>query len=214
MNHYIPKIYILYAGILDRVRRNIVEANSKRYPAREHVASEAERIGLLWEKVNDEDKIVRKLIEILTINPGYDLELYIVGNFRSMSVPLLVSLYKSEDVKISDPLILECIAHELIHRFVSSPRKEKSYSTKKYWEYIQVTYADYNFIAQHHFLVYAVLEKVLPLVLSTEALAEVNNVLDNIQDSGYKEAIALVKEKGADYFIKEFTELVTHKGNE
>ena len=144
MDKYIPQIHILYAFPFDSIQREFFKSKETDYPTVQEILKDVEYIGELWSQYNKNDVIIQSLIKIITINPGYDYEFYLYGKGRigSISVPLMLCLYKQNGRKLNDVEILETLIHEIIHRFASSPRKELIYKTKKYWEYIFEEYKD------------------------------------------------------------------------
>ncbi len=204
MNTYIPKVYFLYAFPLDAERRDVYEGKGFQYPSRKEVFEGVNSVKSLWTTINEEDTIIKNIIEILKVAPPYDFEFCIIGGGLALtgsSTPLLLTLY-SKDTPQEEYELIGTIIHELIHRFVASPRKTEQYDTSAYWEYIGETYKEFSKVAQNHLIVYAVLEKIYPTVLEQK---QIESILDHDKEfPGYKEAIELVREKGADYFIEEF----------
>jgi hypothetical protein len=92
--------------------------------------------------------------------------------------------------------------------FAASPRKEISYSTQDYWKYIRKTYIDFTPSTQHHLIVYAILLKIIPEIFNESQRKEIEVYYSQEMSPGYKEALDLVKEKGPDFFIKEFTDKI------
>jgi len=201
---YIPKIHILYAMPLNRSRETVFKRNNWWYPSVEETKQGFNLVKNLWEKSNIDNRIVLKLIEVLGIAPSYDLEFYVLGKgITAGSVPLLLPLYKEEKLW-SDEWFIDTIIHELIHRFCASPREEH-YETKEYWKYLRETYKELSIITQNHLIVYAVLKKVLPVVFTEEQIKDIRSYEITPE---YKQAIDLVEEKGADFFIQEFKDKV------
>lgn len=210
MNNYIPKVHILYAYPLDSYYREISARESFVYPEMETVLEDAERLEKLWENFNAGDKVIKALIETLQVNPGYDFEMYTYAKAQlgAMSVPLVMNLYDRQGERFRDVILLDTIVHELIHRFAASPRKEKSFSMRSYWKYIREEYKAEIPATHHHLIVYAVLLKIMPTLLTTEQLKELEIYYSQHMAPGYKEALDMVKEKGPDFFIKEFTDRI------
>ncbi len=214
MNQYIPKVHILYAFPLDGYYRKLSLESNFSYPSVDQVAEDTEKVESLWEKFNNEDRVIKALIGTLGVNPGYDYEFYLYGKGRlgAMSVPLMLNIYTRDGDRFRDTILLDTIIHEIIHRFAASPRKEIGFSTKRYWEYIFETYKDFLPATQYHLIVFAVLLKIIPSLFSIEQQSEIEAYYSQEMSPGYKEAIEMVREKGSDFFIKEFTDrIVRHE---
>lgn len=216
MNNYIPKVHILYAFPLDSYLREISAEQDFVYPNVDTVQDESYKLQDLWEEFNTEDRVIKKLIEVLTVNPGYDYEFYTYakGRLGAMSVPLMLNLYTRDGEKFRDTILLDTIVHEIIHRFAASPRKEISFSTQQYWKYIRVTYTDCIPATHHHLIVYAVLLKIIPEIFTESQQKEIEIYYSQVMSPGYREALDMVKEKGPDYFIKEFTDRIVYNQTE
>ena len=210
MSNYIPKVHILYAFPLDNYCREISAENNFEYPDVDIIDAETDKLQKLWETFNKDDIVIKKLIEVMGVNPGYDYEFYIYGKakFGAMSVPLMLNLYARNGEKFLDTVLLDTIVHEIIHRFAASPRREISFSTQEYWKYIREAYPNHIPATQHHIIVYAVLLKIIPGLFTDTQMKEWEMYYGQEMSPGYREALDMVKEKGSDYFIKEFTDRI------
>lgn len=193
----IPKVYFAYAYPFDNGRRFLFESRNEKYPTEEEVRSETKRIEKMWREINKDDFVIKKIIEILGVNQDHDFEFAVFGaGMNPMSTPLLLPLYNGEQ-KLSDPVLIETIIHELIHRFIGPNR---FYMTQNYWNYIWEKY-DESVATRVHILVFAVLNKILPMVMSEKDILEVE---DNITDPDYKKAYMIAKNVDPDLFVEEF----------
>ncbi len=210
MKKYIPKIHFIYTWAFDNFQRANFEKNGIEYPSVDKVSDGVVHIRKLWDEVNKDDKVIKGIVDILGITREYDFEFFIYGKGRlgAISTPLMLGLYPKEGECYPDAELLEVIVHELLHRFIQSPRWEK-HPQKEYWDYIKKeAYPDLLLATQNHILLYAVLEKLRPLIFTPEQIDQINISLAQPLKPGYIEAINMVKEKGADFFIKEFTDRI------
>lgn len=206
---YIPKIYFKYASPLDSDRRGLFASKGKAYPSFNEVKQASREIHKLWQIANKDDQLIKKLIEVLGVNPERDFEVNLYGEgLYAMSAPLLVGLYKDNE-RLSNDYVLDCIVHELIHNFISTNEfRPISYDTRPYWDYFWEKYSEYSTGVRNHILVYAVLQKVMSVVFSEE---QIQKSWSQIGPSDYHEAIRIMEEKGSDYFIQEFRERIIHQ---
>lgn len=210
MSEYIPKVYFIHAWLYDRLQRANFESKGISYPTKETIQDDVAHVEKLWDELNKNDKIIRSIIDILGVNPGYDFEFFIYGKGRlgAISSPLMMCLYPKEGSRYSDAELLEVAIHEVLHRFIASPRKEKVPIAKKYWKFVkEEKYTNLSPSTQSHILLYAVLQKLRPLIFTHEQVAEINLTLSKPLKDGYREAIDMVKED-PDFFIKEFTDRI------
>lgn len=193
----IPKVKFIYAYPLDVNRRKLyLDKNLGYYPSVVEIKEKLSHWEKLWNKTNEGDKIIVRLIELTKRKPERSLECFVFGaGINPMSTPFLMPVV-GRDGERTDEEFLDVMIHEMLHIFVSG--------ANKYFDYIRDKYSTETVLAQNHIIIYAFLEKIYlemfnstPIDFSREDLPE-----------GYTRAIQIVKENGAESLIEEYYSLV------
>jgi hypothetical protein len=193
-----PKVKFIYAYPLDVNRRRLYsEKELGYYPSIEEIKEKINHWEELWNKTNENDKVILKLTELAKRIPERSLECFVFGGgINPISTPFLMPVmgYKQKDR--SDEKFIETFIHELAHIFVSG--------VTKYFEMIREKYNMEPVLVQNHIIIYAMLEKIyLDLFDSKPGDFESK---DLPQD--YERAVEIVKEGSYENFINEYQELV------
>lgn len=195
-----PKVNFIYASPLDDNRRKLYKIHNDKYPESSEVKKEVAEVKKLWDSINIDDRIMRAISDTLSISSSQDFDFYLFGaGLTGMSAPLMMPLFV-EDMKINRLQIIDTIVHELIHKYISS----STTNTDNYWKLIDTKYPDKPRSTKSHLIIFATLEKVLPLIMSKD---EINVCFDRfigIEKAGYKISIEIVRKESADKIIQEF----------
>lgn len=191
-----PKVKFIYAYPFDVGRRNIYsERNLGYYPSIEEIKEKMLQWEELWNKTNENDKIILKLIELTKRTPERSLECFIFGGgINPMSTPFLMPIMSKDKVR-SDEKFIDTMIHEILHIFVSG--------ASKYFEMIRNKYSKEVVLTHNHIIIYAFLEKIyLDMFNSKPVDFDAIGLPD-----GYSRAIEIVKEQGYENLIKEYQDL-------
>jgi hypothetical protein len=193
---FIPKLHIYYAFPLDQERRQLFKTkNIESYPSIEAVKAMTQEWRIIWNDVNHDDKVFKLIIETLGVTVPRDLELYVYGaglGCMGMSFPLIMPIFFREEARTREQFI-STIVHEILHRFVYSG---DNLGLLAFYSAIQTQWEKEDIETRNHIIVYAVLQKILPGLVSNE---ECNQHLQT-----YPRALDIVNEVGSDKLIEQF----------
>lgn len=198
----IPKIIFKYAYPFDQNRRNLYKERSwPDYPDAEQVRKRVEEYEAIWADFNKDDKIIKRIIELLGVSYPRDIEAYVFGTgMQPMSTPLLIPLSGKKD-SYTDDQFIELIIHELSHIFAAGTQENPR--LKNYWKTIRESYKDEPILVQNHLIVYAVVEIVLTELFGKEKMKE----LIKVESPDYQRSIELTEELDPEKIIDEFKSL-------
>ncbi len=189
----IPKVKFIYAYPFDNGRRNLfTERNLGHYPSIEEVKEKMSQWEKLWDKTNENDKIIIKLIELTKRTPERSLECFVFGGgINPMSTPFLMPIMRKDEVR-SDEKFIDTMIHEILHIFVSG--------AGKYFEMIRNKYSNEVVLTHNHIIIYAFLEKIYLDMFNSKPLDFDATDLP----PGYSRAVEIVKEQGCESLIEEY----------
>lgn len=199
----IPKIIFTYAYPLDQNRRKLYHDNGwPNYPTAEVVIKRKEEYKNIWAEVNSDDKIIKRIIELLGVDYPRDIEAFVFGSgMQPMSTPLLIPTMRKE-IAYSENEFVTLMIHELIHIFVGT--RNDHVGLKNFWKVIREKYKNESIVVQNHLIVYAVLQTIIEELFGEELTQQ----LIQAKDSQYIRSIELTNEIGKENIISEFKELV------
>ena len=192
-----PKVKFIYAYPLDVNRRKLYsDKDLGYYPSIEEIKEKISHWEALWNKTNENDKIILKLTELTKKTPERSLECFVFGGgINPMSTPFLMPVLNKDKIK-SDEKFIDTMIHEILHIFVSG--------ADKYFDMVRNKYSNELVLTQNHIIIYALLEKIYLDMFNSKPLDfDVNDLPE-----GYDRAVKIVKEKGFENLIKEYYELV------
>jgi hypothetical protein len=197
---FIPKLVFNYAMPFDRVYRQMyAKRELGPYPTREEVQAEVGAIRALWEEVNQDDKVMRLMVERTGVTLPRDLEVWIFGKgLNAMSSPLLIPVVRRDGAVYTREERIQTLIHEVLHRFLQRDENNQGISDHK--NAIRTEYAAESEVTQNHITLYAFLEIILSELLGGDKVSEY--IAPNNLD--YKRALEIVKEKGAQALIERF----------
>ncbi len=195
---FIPKIIFRYAYPLDEDRRRLFKSkNLGDFPDRKTVEVKAREWQIVWDEFNQEDKIIRRMVELLGVSLSSYCEIYIFGNgLTPMSTPFIIPIMAEDGLRTNENLI-GLVVHELSHKFASTEKSEK------YWQEINSKYKEEPVKTQNHIIVYAIIEIVLSEIFGKDRMRE----LIKANSPDYQKAIEIVDDVGPEDLIKEFRNL-------
>lgn len=196
----IPKLHLKYAYPLDNERRQLfADKNFGDYPSFEVIENKLEEWKKVWEELNTDDRIIKRLTELTGLTLSRDLELYIFGRgIRPMSNPLMMPIMNFKGKIFTDDEFTEIVIHEIAHRFVGD--LENNPGLENYWNMIRKEYANESILTQNHIIIYALLDIILMEIFGKERL---KNFI-HPKNYDYEKAVAIVSEKRAENLINEF----------
>jgi hypothetical protein len=191
----VPTVTFIYAYPLDVNRRNLFKERSLGpYPSIEEVGEVKQKWENLWKKINYDNQIVNKLVEVTGRVPTRALECFIFGGgLQATSAPLLMPIMDRKGIK-TDENFIDTLIHEPLHIFVTT-------NNKAYWTMVHKKYADEEVLTQNHIIIYAMLEEIhneffrqLPPEYSEADLPKgYARAIEIVKNTGYKELIAEYK---------------------
>ncbi len=198
---FIPKLHFMYAGPLDTNRRSLyLNKNLGPYPRIKEVKELMYRWETIWEDMNQNDRVIRMLIDTLGVTVPRDLELHIFGGgLNPMSNPLMIPTHL-EGVARSDDDFRDTVIHEIAHRFAGEPKNHPG--IKNYWEAVWTEYAEENLSTKTHIIIFAVLLVMLPKLFGEGSMHRFLNDYEDYPD--YQKALDIAREKGPETLIKQF----------
>lgn len=198
----ISKIIFTYAYPLDQNRRKLFQDNNwPHYPNSEEVVKRTREYESIWLEVNSEDKVIKRIIELLSIDYPRDVEAFVFGSgMQPMSTPLLIPVMHKEAVYSKEEFVTLMI-HELVHIFTGGRNDHNG--LKNYWDTIREKYKQESILVQNHLIVYATLQIIVKELFGKEMTQK----LIRAKDPDYTRSIDLTNELGREYIIQEFREL-------
>jgi hypothetical protein len=199
---YIPKIIFKYAYPFDQGRRRLYkEKQLGDYPEADDVRKKVDEYRKTWSDYNKDDKIIKRIVELLGVTYPRDIEAYIFGTgMNPMSTPLLIPTIRKRGENSGEQFI-ELLVHELTHIFAAS--REENPRIEKYWQEIREKHKDEPVLVQNHLIVYAVVEIILTEIFGKEKMIE----LIKVEDKDYQRSIELTDELGPEKLIEQFKRL-------
>lgn len=199
--HTPQSLYITYAFPLDLDRRELAMKRGIAYPSQEKVFETAAIWRQVWQRVNQEDRIIHQLSTLTGVTLPYPIEANIIGGyFHAMSVPLIIPITVDQGRFLTETDFLNICIHELTHRFIL-PREDIP-QIRGYWNALQERYATESRDTQNHILVYALLKLVLPTFIGEECW----QACQKIEPPDYQRAFDIMEERGAEDCLREFTD--------
>jgi len=189
----IPKVKFIYAYPFDMGRRNLYsERNLGHYPSIEEIKEKMSQWEELWNKTNENDKIILKLIKLTKRTLERSLECFVFGGgINPMSTPFLIPIMNKNKER-SDEKFIDTMIHEILHIFVSG--------ANKYFDMVRDKYSKELVLTQNHIIIYAFLEKIYLDMFTSKPVD-----FDAIGlPEGYSRAIEIVKEQGYESLIEEY----------
>lgn len=198
----IPKIIFKYAYPFDQNRRNLYkEKDLGNYPDTDQVRRRVDEYRNVWADFNKDDKIIKRIIEILGVSYPRDIEVFVFGTgMQPMSTPLLIPITGKRGDYTGDQFI-ELIVHELIHIFATGTQENPR--LRNYWKVARETYKDEPVLVQNHLIVYAVVDFILTELFGREKMKE----LIEVESPDYQRAIEITEKLGPEKIIEEFKSL-------
>jgi len=199
-----PRLSFRYAHPLDQDRRALyAERNLGDYPSIEEVEETVLRWRLLWDQVNQDDRVWKVIYEVVGYSHKSDLEVAIFGaGLKAMSTPFIIPIRKRGNTVVTDDDFLETVIHELLHRVLADRENHEKISA--YWDSVRARYANENAVVRNHILLFAVLSAVLRRLFGEEKFL----TFIKPQHPDYQRALAIVSEKGEDVLIREFRDFL------
>ena len=207
---FIPKLLILYGYVLDRERRQLFKLKDLGpYPDFEVIKVQVNKLKELWAKINDQDQIIKKIIDLTGVNLSRDMEAWIIGSGLSpMSHPFIVPISAKNKEIFSEETFVEIIIHEIIHKFVGD--QEETPRLEKYWNYLKNDkYKDESSSTRNHVILYAVLKVIIVEFFGRDKLSRYVR-MENLPED-YKKAWDLMELEGAENLIAEFVKFTNEK---
>ena len=119
---HLPKFSILHGVLLDIERRNLFKSkNLPGYPSIEEVVSNVVHLNLLWNSINKDNFILKRLTELTGVELHRDIEVYVIGGglgAAGMSEPFIIATTDKDHKTFSDQAFVDLLVHETAHRFV------------------------------------------------------------------------------------------------
>ncbi len=199
--HTPQSLHITYAFPLDLVRRELAMKRGIAYPSQEKVFETATIWRQVWQRVNQEDRVIHQLSTLTRVTLPYPIEANIIGGyFHAMSVPLIIPITVDQGRFLTETDFLNICIHELTHRFIL-PREDIP-QIRGYWDALKERYATESRDTQNHILVYALLKLVLPTFIGEECW----QACQKIDLPDYQRAFDIMEERGAEDCLREFTD--------
>lgn len=194
MSERIPQVVFEYAYPLDMECRQKFADEIEDYPDEKEIKETIVGWRKLWAEINEDDKLLKQIIELTGVQDQIDITAYIIGGgFLAKSSPLLLPVTSTRGA--SRDKKTELIIHEILHNFVSGH--------ENYWGMVRGKYGDESIKTQNHIIIYALLEKLLADILPDVDLKDL--IADSWKD--YHRALEIVRETGPDKIIAEFRKL-------
>lgn len=193
----IPKVKFIYAYPLDVDRRKLYSSRELgHYPSVEEIKEKIIYWEALWNKTNEDDRVILKLIELTKRTPKRSLECFVLGGgINPMSAPFIMPLIRKPSEMYSDDQFIEILIHEIMHIFLAG--------NHRYFDAIRQKYEKETVSVCNHIIIYALLEKIyLDIFRSTPVHFYAKDM-----PKDYERAAEIVKEGGYENFIKEYQEL-------
>lgn len=205
MKELIPQVVFKYAYPLDRNRRELYKQKELgRYPSQQRVKEEVNIWRKLWAEINEDDTVIKKIIDITGIIYPRDIEAFVIGGgMRAMSTPLILPVTSLENRGESKRT--ELIIHEILHRFVGD--REAVPRVGNYWDKVREKWADESKLTQNHIIIYALLIRILGDLTPD---IDVKNTIHK-EATNYFRALEIAREEDPDTIIAEFRELTDNK---
>lgn len=194
----LPELTFIYAYPLDVELRRSFEDRGQIYPNQDEIKNIMDRWKTIWQEVNLQHGILRKMADITQRVPERNLECFIFGRgLTPKSTPFMLPIWNRNQEQWSDEKFIDLMIHELLHIFLVT-------NNKKYWESVREKYSKEEPVTQNHILLYAMLNQIYQDLWQKDPI---DFSRDNLP-SGYARAIELVKELGYQKLISEYKSLI------
>lgn len=174
------------------------------YPYMKEIYESIQKWQRIWNEINEDNKVIRRITEIIGITHPRDIEAFIIGGgLKVMSHPLILPVTSTRGVGSRKQI--ELILHEILHVIIGNSQENKD--LKKYWNEVGEKYPEESKTTQNHIIIYAVLTKLLAEIIPDTDIKD----LISADWTDYHRALEIAREEGPDEVIVEFRRLVNEK---